>query len=282
MIWRLAIPQGRIVPLEEVIEFSDTDDEEEDDPHWPARDKNVRSIDALNHQLRYCGTLFSNYGQSQLEDCGFTSSRMRPELATDEGIRLEEAHEWDNIRVSRFRSMGPLPVLFHVCPESRNVLWASGYVRAFSTRTSPARELFKSSSECLYLKLEDIATGTVDDKAGRIAQFARQDLERVRKLALNICGASYLYGGEFPPDLHTVVQRFGNLEELLLVESDQWFWFQDSGRYNGNPDRDIIAADVAVEELWGHFLAGKGIQSHAGDFVRGGFIGTMNVGTRMH
>jgi len=145
------------------------------------RGTRTNSIEALNHQLRYWD-IFSNNGQFQLEDCAFTSSRARPDLPTDDQLRLEDTLQLGSLPCELFPSKGPLPVLLHACQESRHLLQTYGYVRAFSTRTSTARDWFSFSSECFYLRFNDIATGTVDDKSCRVAQFARQDLRSVRKL----------------------------------------------------------------------------------------------------
>jgi hypothetical protein len=250
-IWRLAAPLNRVVRIYEEIEFPDSDSEADDSEE----DEDGRSIVSLDEKLNSY-ELFSNHGQSQLEDFGFTSSHPQPELPTDDQQRHAAKLRWETTRVGKFYHEGPIPVLLHVCRESRELLKSYGYALTFSTRTAPAMTWFNYSSDILHLREHDEdehASPTLDGGMWNIGQFARHDLDRVSKLALSLHSWDYCYGGKVPAAIHKAVQLCRNLKELLIVEIDYHdVTCKDIYWYSWNGGGEIAVVDLSVEELWGH------------------------------
>jgi hypothetical protein len=257
-IWRMVIPRERIVIIEEDIEYPDSDEDDDLESRnrdWE-QDENILAIQILDKVLKnseYC----SNNGQTQLEQFHFTSSRYRPVLPTNAQLEYARKLSWQTTRVGNFYSWNPIPVLLHVCRESRDFLRAQGYTLAFSTRTSPAQTWFNFSEDFLYLQSKsepEESSEILDGGYWNIGQFARQDLDRVKRLALSFQTNDYEYGGSVPNDLHKAVQLFGNLKELLLVEGIQYDWERENIYWfprcqNG----EVVAVDVSVEGLFGHY-----------------------------
>jgi len=93
--------------------------------------------------------------------------------------------------------------------------------------------------------------------------------EKCEEASLEVSGVPFAYGTELPPDLPRVVERCGNLEELLLVEADHYLDCDCKGRYEWNEGRDVVAVDLAAEELWGHRLGWEqNLQSCLGSCAR--------------
>lgn len=255
-IWRMAVDFERVVWIYEEIEWPDSDSE--DDNSEDEEDENSRSIAALDRELS-CRKYFSNDGQSQLDDYGFTSSRPAPELQTIPQLEHAAKQLWETTRAGTFYNAGPLPVLLHVCRESRQLLQSYGYELAFSTRTAPAVTWFNFLSDILHLYEhyeDEEASRTLDGGMWNIGQFSRDDLYRLRKLSLSMNSFDYVYGGKVPATLHKAVQLCGNLEELLILE----FHHHDIDRkdtywYQGNEGGEVAVVDLAVEEFWGHHPA---------------------------
>ena len=258
-IWRMAIPRERIVVIEEEIKYPDSDDDDdlETDGQNQDEDKDLRAIQILDKALKD-SEYFSNNGQTQLEEFDFTSSRPKPQLPTNAQLRHARNLSWETTRIGNFYSWNPIPVLLHVCRESRQFLQSVGYTLAFSTRTAPAQTWFNFSEDFLYLraKYEEEESSQILDGGGywNIGQFSCQDLERVQKLALSFGHIdSYQYGASVPNTLHKAVQLFGNLRELLLVEDDHQEWERENIYWFSSPqDGEVAAVDVSVEGLFGH------------------------------
>ena len=130
------MPQERIVFVKEEIEYPDSNsDSDSDERNEEEMDENSRSIRGIDRSLgKY--KFFSNRGQAQLESFGFRSSTPAIRLLTDYQHEQEVQHLWETTRIGRFFSSNPIPILLHVCRESRDLLQGYGYRLAFSTRTS--------------------------------------------------------------------------------------------------------------------------------------------------
>jgi hypothetical protein len=252
-IWRMAADFERVVRVCEDIEWPDTDtkaDSSEDE-----EDENGHSIAILDGELSR-RAYFNNSGQRQLENYGFTSSRPAPELLTIPQLEHRAKHLWETTRVGTFYCPDPLPVLLHVCRESRQLLQSYGYKLAFSTRTAPAGTWFNFSSDILHLYEHDEdeeTSQTLDGGMWNLGQFSRDDLCRLKKLSLSMNSFDYAYGGRVPNALYKAVQLCGNLQELLIVEIDRHdvdhkneYWYQ------GNEGGKVAVVDLSVEEFWGH------------------------------
>ena len=74
------------------------------------------------------------------------------------------------------------------------------------------------------------------------------------RLALQIPYWIHNFGGILAPEVHEIVQQFGNLEELLVVEQDLYDAKGESlGTPAGRARRvPYVAIDLAIEEIWGH------------------------------
>ena len=264
-IWRMAVNFERVVCVYEDIEEPDSDDEESDSDE--DEDENHHAI-VDPEEARHRG-FYSYEGQSQLEDYGFTSSHPKPELPDDEEQTHNVKLNQEINRVGTFYSLCPMPVLLHVCRESRQLLQSYGYALAFNTRTNPARIWFNFTSDILHLyeaSHPKDASPELDGGMWNIGQFSRQDLVRLRKLSLPLgCFAEggYCYGGPVPVALHRAVQLCGNLEELLIVEmntmNQDYEERESNGAYwdVGNDDADVVVVDLAIEEFWNHSLYWK-------------------------
>jgi hypothetical protein len=249
-IWRTAVNFERVVRVYEEIEYPDSSS---DSDHSEDEDENVRSIRVIDKELKR-REYFSNQGQNQLEDHGFTSSLPKPELPTNSQLQQRTMLVWETTRVGNFYSPDPIPVLLHVCHESRELLLSYGYKLAFATRTSPGGIWFNFLSDILHLyelSEPEEASPTLDGGMWNIGQFGRDDLDCLQKLSLSV-NFDYTYGGTVPIALHKAVQLCGNLKELLIVE----FHSHDMERKNGYwyhcNDEEIAVVDLEVEEFWGH------------------------------
>lgn len=251
-IWRMAVNFERVVRIFEDIEYTDSDSEADDSDD--EEDENVRSIQALDRELK-ARKYVTNRRQKQLEDHGFTSSRPKPQLPTDHQLNRAAQLLWETTRVGDFRSADPMPVLLHVCRESRELLQSYGYKLAFSTRTAPANTWFNFPSDVLQLSERyesEEASPALDGGMWNIGQFSREDLDRLRKLALSINSFDYVYGGTVPVALHKAVQLCYNLDELLIVELDCHDEEQKDTYWSTHDGGEKTVVDLAVEELWGH------------------------------
>jgi len=252
-MWRMAVDFERVVCVYEDIVWPDANSEA--DSSEEEEDENDRSIAMINKELSR-REYFNNSGQRQLEHYGFTSSRPAPALQTIPQLEHAARHRWETTRVGTFYSPDPLPVLLHVCRESRQLLQAYGYKLAFSTRTAPAGTWFNFSSDILHLRDyedDEQASRTLDGGMWNLGQFSRDDLSQLKKLSLRMNSFDYSFGERVPIALHKAVQLCGNLQELLLIESDRHdvdrnntYWYQ------GNEGGEITVVDLSVEEFWDH------------------------------
>jgi hypothetical protein len=244
----------RVVRVYEWVEEPDLDSEESDSEEDADED---HQSTLGPEQVKNRG-FWGNRGQTQLERYGFTSSHPKPELPNETQQMHTAKLLWETTRVGRFCNTGTMPVLLHVCRESRQLLQSYGYALAFSTRTAPARIWFNFSSDILNLREgyepED-ASPMLDGGMWNFGQFSQQDLSRVRRLSLSLNTSNYQYGGIVPVALHKAVQTCGNLNELLIVEIDTHRGEVDpkSAYWDvGDDEAEIVLVDLAVEEFWGH------------------------------
>jgi hypothetical protein len=268
IIWRLAMPHPWTwfvwVEADDPNADADSDEEEEED-FFLWHDEHTRSMDALDKELNESLdnlTLFKRdrQGQAQLERYGFHSSRAQPVLR-----QSAESLTWEYFRTrvtanrsARVRDRDDaykVPVLLHVCRESRSLLESLGYRLAFSTYTSPARVWFNFKEEILvvpqltgYDSLEEY--GIRDGGSSLLGQCPLNELERLRRVALQ-SGDYYRYGNPIPDSVHEVVQLCGNLEELLIVDHD-WYHDEDDDQPRGDLG-DCVVLDTGLEEIWGHY-----------------------------
>ena len=252
-IWRMTVNFERVVHVYEDIEEPDSDSDETDSDEDGDEDEDLFS-NTSPEEVKNRG-FWSNHGQKQLEAYGFTSSRPKPELPND----IQQTHTakllWETTRVGEFCSTGPMPVLLHVCRESRQLLQSYGYELTFSTRTAPARTWFNLQSDILHLRegsVPEYSSPILDGGMWNLGQFSRQDLDRVRKLSLSLNTFDYWYGGTVPVALHKAVQMCGNLKELLIVEIDLDRGEEHSRSAYWDAQGDEVVVDLSVEEFWGH------------------------------
>ncbi len=172
-------------------------------------------------------------------------------------------------------SPNPIPVLLHVCRESRDYLRRLGYELAFPTYTSPAATWFNFSDDVLFLEpltsgditeLNELVESGICDGGSWLLGQCGESLKRIKKLAVPVPDW-YLYTKEMPFNIHETVQQCGNLQELCFVKN---FWYdryqsndlhcprkadQTARRYMGaSPDQWPIRVELALEEMWGQRL----------------------------
>jgi hypothetical protein len=96
---------------------------------------------------------WTTFGQTQLEDHGFTSSAPRPVPPSKDTIAKAWTTKWETTRKSGIVSPNLIPFPLHVCQESRSLLRRLGYALFFGTRTQPAMTSLNPSSDILYLQI---------------------------------------------------------------------------------------------------------------------------------
>ncbi|KXJ92556.1 hypothetical protein Micbo1qcDRAFT_202774 [Microdochium bolleyi] len=134
--------------------------------------------------------------QTTLDMYGFRTTRTleRPEPIDETapevtlGWLLDKPHiAWEFMRESSLLSRAPIPVLLHVCRETRAALRTLGYHLAFATRSSEGMTWFHYDFDTLYLK--PTAPGSrpsvMSGHSWDIGQFMPEDLLRVKRLALS-------------------------------------------------------------------------------------------------
>ena len=250
-IWRMSVNFERVCHVCEIIEEPDSDAEDAES----VENEDVGAFWNAEPETVAGRGFWSNHGQNQLEDYNFTSSHPKPELPNDIQQRHAAMLFLETTRVGKFCCCSPMPVLLHVCRESRQLLQSYGYQLAFSTRTAPAMTWFNFESDILHLceKLDSqYASPRLDGGMWNLGQFSWQDLGRVRRLSLTLNTFDYWYGGKVPVALHKVIQMCGSLKELLIVEKDVCYYEGSSGSAYWDAPGDIIAVDLSVEEFWGH------------------------------
>ena len=280
MIWKLVMPPPWMLFVnvevhDSKLDFRSEEDEKEEENFWLWHDEHTQAIYAVNKELneRMQDLSFfskTSLGQTQLERFGFHSSHPPPELR-----RSEEWLKWEHYRayaavkrtarIKDLEEVYKVPVLLHVCCESRTLLQSLGYGLAFSTYTSPASIWFNYSQDILILShLHNVGDdGIPEGGSFNLGQCPPNELERVRRLALerwhgdpyypNSGYIDYLrYGDPLPSSIHEIVQLCGKLEDLLIVENN---WYLTG--YYGNvldTEGDCIALDIGLEEIWGHYF----------------------------
>ena len=271
LIWAHSLDPERIVPVS-----TDTHDREIDpDDYSEDNDKHavdMREIDReLNNTYGDWDTFLARertYGLQQLESFGFTSSKAQPRLRTAGEAEVLAHRKWVEATVTEVNPGCPVPAALHVCRESRSLMVSWGFELAFSTYEHPAKTWFNFNTDTLYLEYTNIGiTDTsdlevLDGGASKMGQCPPRDLERVKKLALRIW--DYDYGGHLPTEVHEIVQQFGNLKELLIVDSDWHETTEGSPTVRSRAGRGpCVAMDLGNEELWGHrFEAGGDCYIH--------------------
>ncbi|KAH7242730.1 hypothetical protein BKA59DRAFT_481245 [Fusarium tricinctum] len=175
--------------------------------------------------------------QPSLEAFGFSSSKplykpwevkySSPQICLHWLARNPQT-AWQLVRKGYLYSPAPIPALLHTCSESRHELIKRGYRLAFSTRSSGPRTWFNYDHDILFLSHEDlwqtdhrILSGCPWD----LSQFDPEDMQRVRRVALERSGGSlFLVHPRFREihfkfhDLTSVLRLFGHINELFLVE----------------------------------------------------------------
>lgn len=149
--------------------------------------------------------IFTMKNKSQLESFGFTYSRLKLELANDDELQMQaiiayfariyswgSLYEWGKqFREGGLSSPNPVPVLLHVCQESRQHLIRLGFEVAFSSCTSPAEIWFDFNHDVLLVDgpwhVETQKRRLCGKGAWNIDQCQR-DLRRVRSWQSTICG----------------------------------------------------------------------------------------------
>ncbi|KAM7219463.1 hypothetical protein V8F06_005197 [Rhypophila decipiens] len=213
----------------------------------------------LDFSLAYLSTTGAistptEYEQTTLEEYGFTSSRPDPQDLTWKGYPqlpaldrlwlLEQPYlAWWFWHESELYSKAPIPVLLHVCRESRYELMKLGYRKAFGNRTHEPMTWFHFDKDVLYLERHDCDELELHEKPRLLCQtyynvgaIHPDDLFRVRRLALDDPGQS----DENLRDLADLLNLFGwRVEELFYVDflldeavlnddTGYWAWCQDN------------------------------------------------------
>lgn len=171
--------------------------------------------DALSDGIRGEGEIL----QTQLERFHFTSTRPQPRLPRHLLNNCSDINQvWHATRRGHLWSSNPIPILLHVCRESRSTMQRAGYELSFRHRTSGPRTWFNSRRDILYLSRnsfqddDDYPSGSLDQGHWKIGQLSPDDLMRVQKLDL---GEVY----SIPNDaVSHAIRLFGNLKEILLVK----------------------------------------------------------------
>ena len=251
------MPSPRVLRVD--VDFDEPDSDEEDEvDDLEEQDENSCSNAALEKELKVffadCENFVkSHMGQNPLEEYGFKSSRPRPEARSRAQLEKEyyrgravdrEAH----INVEHSRK----PALLHTCRESRQALQSFGYGLAFSTYSNPAHGWVNYSDDIFFIPhirhwTDFPGYGILDGGSYNMGQCPRQELDRVRRIALQdpILKEDLRYY----PEIHEIVQLFGHLTELLFITQDWVDWDYDSS-WRGGPGLAVV--DIGAEELWGH------------------------------
>jgi hypothetical protein len=268
---------------------------------WPENESDCDSLDlavqefslspfidkALPKKYENDFHIWTDFGQTQLEDFGFTSSKAQPPAPTKRIIASSWLHKWETTRQSGIWSPNPVPVTLHICQESRALLQIYGYSLAFETRTEPALTWFNYSRDILCLSPNFMGDTQVDfelesglgdrDLKGVVGQLSSLDLERVERIAISL--SSLWTWPEYwafpnrrnpPPSPNFVspwwrnnIQKFRNLKEFVLMDRNShtpehthevpWEWEGVYGSAEGT-HCDCIEIDVAAEEGFGHYM----------------------------
>ncbi|KAM7186423.1 hypothetical protein V8F33_011816 [Rhypophila sp. PSN 637] len=190
------------------------------------------------------------YWQLPLERYGFTSSRPNPQGPWNDGDRstptldplwlLKQPYvAWWFWHESELYSKAPIPVLLHVCRESRYELMKLGYRKAFGNRTHEPMTWFHFDKAVLNLERHHEANLELHEEPRLLCQthynvgaIHSDDLLRVRRLALEDPDKS----DRDLRDLADLLNLFGwGVEELFYVEflldegplndyTDYWGW----------------------------------------------------------
>ncbi|KAI8627899.1 hypothetical protein F5Y19DRAFT_158344 [Xylariaceae sp. FL1651] len=203
------------------------------------------------------------YHQTTLDAYGFSGQRVKhqPWKSTEAtpGIPhhfLSENHSvaWELLRSGSLYSTAPIPVMLHVCNESRQVLIDYGYELAFRTRTHGPQTWFNFNKDVLYVsrfitdwddqKLHSLLSGNT---SWDIGQFDPVDLNRVRRLALGSSGyVAAPDSRESTHEISNILQLFTGVEELFLEECGQSeFEYRFEDQFRRNPNMNMYH-----KELW--------------------------------
>jgi len=276
IIWQFAMPPPRLLNVEVSFEvkgeenwkaYDEQEYDDDIDDLFKEQDENSRSIRAIDRLIRHREQSISSFcefrNSGQLETYGFTSSRPKPKKLTRAELEREHYRRAVADRNTYFDMDTPdKPSLLHVCRESRELLQRFGFGLAFSTYTSPAKQWVNYSKDIFLLsavseQLENLyEDGILDGGSHYMGQCPREELDRVRRVAVNECrGYRHFHANSMSlPLLAEVVQEFRNLEELLLVvyrfSMCDTYW---PGCVTGKCEHGhLVTLDVGIEEKWGH------------------------------
>jgi hypothetical protein len=153
--------------------------------------------------LHLCDSLwpYPSLRQKQLHSYGFTSTRPRPEIR-----HLRTAEFAEAVNATRLWSNSSIPVVLHVCRESRQLAIRCGYALAFSNQWAPAHTWFNFRTDYLHL---DGRYPYLYEHLEKRYPYEDPDKTRIRRAVI-------WWQRDLPEEVFKIVNVFQNLEELAI------------------------------------------------------------------